>query len=221
MSSFAFIFSVFFNNVGATSWWHYRYWAGLQCCLRCIVVYHTSFAYSNIGRSKGGPRSALASRRWGSNQHGCLGIMGRRLFQKFVRAGRDGRPWRASEIDFWNKRHGFLTPIVSEVRQSGPWGRAVDGQPWRAAGMDFWNKRHGFLAPIVSKVSQGGPWTDSRDGPPGRTFETNGTASLRRLFQKSVPAARHGRPPRPALTNFWNKRRPIRSTPRGVIMINR
>ena len=78
--------------------------------------------------------------------------MGRRLFQKFVRAGRDGRPWRAAEMDFWNKRHRFLTPIVAKVHQSGPWGRAVDGRPWRAAGTDFWNKRHGFLAPIVAEV---------------------------------------------------------------------
>ena len=74
----------FFNNVGATSWWHYRYWAGLQCCLRCIVVYHTSFAYSNISRSKGGPRSALASRRWGSNQHGCLGLLPRCNHDKLI-----------------------------------------------------------------------------------------------------------------------------------------
>ena len=37
----------------------------------------------------------------------------------------------------------------------------------------------------------------------------------RRLFQKSISAARHGRPSRPALTNFWNKRRPIRSSQRA------
>ena len=36
----------------------------------------------------------------------------RRLFQKSVRAGLGG---------FWHKRHGFFTPIVSEVCQSGPW----------------------------------------------------------------------------------------------------
>ena len=57
----------------------------------------------------------------------------RRLFQKSVRAGRggravDGRPWRAAGMDFWNKRHEFLTPIVSEVCQSGPWG-AGRGRP--------------------------------------------------------------------------------------------
>ena len=34
--------------------------------------------------------------------------------------------------------------------------------------------------------------TDVRDGPPGWTFETNGTDSSRRLFQKSVRAGRGG-----------------------------
>ena len=121
------------------------------------------------------------------------GRMGRRLFQKFVRAGRDGRPWRAAGMDFWNKRHGFLAPIVAEVRQSGPWEPAVDGRPRRAAGTDFWNKRHGFLSPIVAEVRQSGPWTAGRDGPPGLTFETNGTDSWRRLLQKFVRAGR-GRP---------------------------
>ena len=262
--------------------------------------------------------------RRGPDRCGNAGRMGRRLFQKFVRAGRDGRPWRAAEMDFWNKRHRFLTPIVAKVHQSGPWGRAVDGRPWRAAGTDFWNERHGFLASIVggalplwesvgmrrgfaphfrhlddlfaSKFDQiyhfiqillgpilnferctptdfdpecpppppppprgllqkfvragrgsrpwtagrdgplgwtfetngadslrrllqksiradrgVGPWTDSRDGPPGWTFETIGTRKPCHLFQKSIPAARHGRPSRPALTNFWNKRRPILS----------
>ena len=164
-----------------------------------------------------------------------LGRMGRRLFQKFVRAGRDGRPWRAAGMDFWNKRHGFLTPIVSEVCQSGPWGgpwmagrdgllgwtfetngtdssrrlfqksvragrggQAVDGRPWRAAGMNFWNKWHGFLAPIVSEVCQSEPWGQAVDGQPwraaGNDFETNGTDSWRRLFQKSFRAG-HGSGP--------------------------
>ena len=60
-------------------------------------------------------------------------------------------------MDFWNKRHRFLAPIVAEVRQSGPWEQTVDGRPWRAAEMNFWNKRHRFLALIVSKVCQIGP----------------------------------------------------------------
>ena len=73
--------------------------------------------------------------------------------------------------------------------------RAEDGRPWRAAGRDFWNKRHGFLAPIVAEVRQSGPWQPAgRDGPPGWTFETNGTDSWRRLFQKSVIAGRGSRP---------------------------
>ena len=36
--------------------------------------------------------------------------------------------------------------------------------------------------------------TDVRDGPPEWTFETNGTDSSRRLFQKSVRAGRGGGP---------------------------
>ena len=53
------------------------------------------------------------------------------------------------------------------------------------------------------------PVTDVRP----QTFESIGARNPCRLFQKSIPAARHGRPSpwRPALTNFWNKRRPIRS----------
>ena len=95
----------------------------------------------------------------------------RRLLQKSVRAGRGSRPWTAGRdgppgIDFWNKRHGFLSPIVAEVRQSGPWTAGRDGPP----GIDFWNKRHGFLAPIVSKVCQIGPWWRAVDGWPWRAF---------------------------------------------------
>ena len=53
----------------------------------------------------------------------------RRLLQKSVKAG--GGPWTDSRvgIDFLNKWHGFLAPIVSKAFHSGPWGRAVDGQP--------------------------------------------------------------------------------------------
>ena len=104
-----------------------------------------------------------------------------------------------------------IKKIVAEVRQSGPWERAVDGRPWRAAGTDFWNKRHGFLSPIVAEVRQSGPWTAGRDGPPERTFETNGTDSWRRLLQKSVRAGRGSRPwtagrDGPPGIDFWNKR---------------
>ena len=138
--------------------------------------------------------------------------MGRRLFQKLVRAGRDGRPWPAAGMDFWIKRHGFLTPIVWEVCQSGPWGRAVDGWPWRAAGVNFWNKRNGFLTPIVSEVCQRGPWTASRDGLLGWTFETNSMDSSCRFSVSEVcqsgPWGRavDGQPWRAAGMDFWNKR---------------
>ena len=90
-----------------------------------------------------------------------VGRMGRRLFQKFVRAGRDGRPWRAAGMDFWNKRHRFLAPIVAEVRQSGPSERTV---------------------------------VSVRDGQLRWTFETNGTDSWRRLFQKSIRSGHGSRP---------------------------
>ena len=86
-------------------------------------------------------------------------------------------------MDFWNKRHEFLTPIVSEVRQSGPWGRAMDGRPWRAAGMDFWNKRHGFLTPIVSEVrQQSGPWGRAMDSRSWRAAGMNFSELLVSLF---------------------------------------
>ena len=42
--------------------------------------------------------------------------------------------------------------------------------------------------------------TDVRDGPPGWTFETNGTDSSRRLFQKSVRVGRG----RLAVTGRWD-----------------
>ena len=58
--------------------------------------------------------------------------------------------------------------------------------------MDFGNKRHRFLAPIVSEFRQSGPL--------GWTFETNGTSSSRRLFQKSARAGRG----RPVVTGRWD-----------------
>ena len=51
----------------------------------------------------------------------------RSLSERVVGAAVDGRPWRAAGVDFWNKRHGFLTPIVSEVCQSGPLTASRDG----------------------------------------------------------------------------------------------
>ena len=129
-----------------------------------------------------------------------VGRMGRRLFKKFVRAGRDGCPWRAAGMDFWNKQHGFLTRIVAKVHQSGPWGRAVDGQPWRAAGTDFWNKRHGFLAPIFSKVCQIGPWERTVGGP---YIHVN---QVRQSGPWEPAVTVDGRSWRATGTDFWNKR---------------
>ena len=158
------------------------------------------------GRAVDGRSWRAAGMNFWNKWHGFLADCFKSQSERAV----DGRPWRAAGMNFWNKRHGFLAPIVAEVRQSGPWEPAVDGRPWRAAETDFWNKRHGFLAPIVAEIRQSGPWTAGRDGPLGWTFETNGTASLRRLFQKSVRAGRggravDGRPWRTAGTDFWNK----------------
>ena len=126
-----------------------------------------------------------------------LGRMGRRLFQKFVRAGRDGRPWRAAEMDFWNKRHGFLTPIVSEVRQSGPWGRAVDGRSWRAAGTDSWRR---LLQKFV-RAGRGRPAvTGRREGLLKQTARIPGADCCRSPSERAVGAGRG----RPAVTGRRN-----------------
>ena len=128
----------------------------------------------------------------------------------------DGWPWRAAGVNFWNERHGFLTTIVSEVRQSGPWGQAVDGRPWRAAEMDFWNKRHGFLTPIVSEVCQSGPWGQAVDGRPwwaaGMDFWNKRRGFLAPIVSKVSQIGPWGRavdgqPWRAAGMDFWNKRR--------------
>ena len=156
---------------------------------------HADCCKSPPGRAVGSGRGrpAVTSRRDGLLKQTAR-IPGADWCRSSSERAVDGRPWRAAGRDFWNKRHGFLAPIVAKVRQSGPWEQAVDGRPWRAAGTDFWNKRHGFLAPIVAEVRQSGPWTAGRDGPPGGTFETNGTDSWRRLLQKSVRAGRGSRP---------------------------
>ena len=60
----------------------------------------------------------------------------------------------------------------------------------------------------IPATRHGRPSTARPHGPLWQTSETNGTRNLCRLFQKFIPATRHGRPSRPALTNFWNKRRP-------------
>ena len=48
--------------------------------------------------------------------------------------------------------------------------------------------------PGVIAGRESGPWTAGRDGLLGWTFETNGAASLRQLFQKSVRVGRGGGP---------------------------
>ena len=113
--------------------------------------------------------------------------------ERAVGSAVDGQPWRAAGADFWNKRYGFLAPIVAEVRQSGPWTAVRDGPPggtFETNGTDSWRR----LLQKSVRVGRGSrPWTDGRDGPPERTFETNGTDSWRRLLQKFVRAGR-GRP---------------------------
>ena len=83
--------------------------------------------------------------------------MGRRLFQKFVRAGRGGRPWRAAGTDFWNNRRKEAVPFVSKVHPSGPSRLSVHGPPPRPALTDFWNNRREESVPFVSKVYLRGP----------------------------------------------------------------
>ena len=68
-----------------------------------------------------------------------------------------------------------------------------------------------FKSPSQRPVTDGRP-QPAPHGPLWQTSETIGVRNSCRLFQKSIPAARHGRPstarpPRPALTDFWNNRR--------------
>ena len=68
-----------------------------------------------------------------------------------------------------------------------------------------------FKSPSQRPVTDGRP-RPAPHGPLWQTSETIGVRNSCRLFQKSIPAARHGRPstarpPRPALTDFWNNRR--------------
>ena len=89
---------------------------------------------------------------------------------------------------------------------------ARHGRLPRPALTDFCNNRRQESVPFVSNVPPGGPSRPAVHGPLLRTSATIGAWNLCRLFQKSVPSARHGRPstagrPRPALTNFCNNRR--------------
>ena len=97
-------------------------------------------------------------------------------------------------MDFWNKWHGFLMPIVSKVSQIGSWTAGRDGPlAWT-----FETNGADSLRPLLQKSIRAGrgvgPWTAGRDGPPGWTLETNGTDSWRRLLQKFVRAGRGSGP---------------------------
>ena len=72
-----------------------------------------------------------------------------------------------------------------------------------------WNNRRAFC--FKSPTQQ--PVTDVRPRP-APTARSDGLLKqsawgIRAVCQKSIPAARHGRPSPLALTNFWNKQRPI------------
>ena len=135
----------------------------------------------------------------------------RRLFQKSVRAGRGGRavdgwPWRAAGVNFWNKRNGFLTPIVSEVCQSGPWTASRDG----LLGWTFeTNSMDSSRRFSVSEVFQSGPWGRAVDGRPWRAAGMDFWNKRHRFLASIVAEVRQSglsEPWRAAEMNFWNKR---------------
>ena len=107
----------------------------------------------------------------------------------------DGRPWRAAGIDFWNKRHGFLAPIVAEVRQSGPWQPAVDGRPWRAAG--DWLLKQTARIPVADccrssseRAVDGRPWRAAGDWLLKQTARIPGADCFKSLSDRAVVAGR-------------------------------
>ena len=124
---------------------------------------------------------------------------------------------RPALTDFWNNRRGKLCHSFQKSIPAARHGRPSTASPPRPALIDFWNNRREELVPFVSKVHPSGPSRTAVHGPPPhgplwQTSETIGVRNSCRLFQKSIPAARHGRPstarpPRPALTDFWNNRR--------------
>ena len=71
------------------------------------------------------------------------------------------------------------------------------GRPWPAL-TNFCNNRRQESVPFVSKVRPGGPSRLSVHGRPHGplwwTFATIGVRNPCRLFEKSLPAARHGQP---------------------------
>ena len=132
-----------------------------------------------------------------------------------------GLPPLPALTDFWNNRREESVPFVSKVHPNGPSRTSVHDLPPRPALTDFWNNRREESVPFVSKVHpaarQGQPSMARPHGPLWQTSETIGMRNPCGLFQKSILAARHGRPSRPALTNFWDKRRPIRTRRLGLV----
>ena len=113
--------------------------------------------------------------------------------------------------DFWNNRRQESVPFVLKVHPSSPSRLSVHGRSDELLKQSAWE-----AMPFVSKVHPSGPSRTSVHGPPPRAaltdFWNNRRGKLCHSFQKSIPAARHGRPstarpPRPALTDFWNNRR--------------
>ena len=125
-------------------------------------------------------------------------------FQKSIPAVRHGRPSTASPprpalTDFWNNRREELVPFVSKVHPSGPSRTAVHGPPPTARSdrllkQSAWGTRAVcFKSPSQRPVTDGRP-RPAPHGPLWQTSETIGVRNSCRLFQKSIPAARHGRP---------------------------
>ena len=136
--------------------------------------------------------------RWGVLLKQTAQIPGADCFRIPSERAVDGLSWRAAGMDFWNKWHGFLMPIVSKVSQIGSWTAGRDGP----LGWTFETNGADSLRPLLQKSIRAGrgvgPWPD---GPPGWTFETNGTDSWRRLLQKFVRAGRG----RTAVTGCWDE----------------
>ena len=121
-----------------------------------------------------------------------------------------GRP-RPALTNFCNNRRQECVPFVSKVNPGGPSRPAVHGPLWRTSATIGDRNPCRLFQKSVPAARRGRPSTAGSHGPLWRTSATIGARNPCRLFQKSIPAARHGRPSRPALTNFWNKRRPIRA----------
>ena len=113
--------------------------------------------------------------------------------------------------DFWNNRRQESVPFVLKVHPSSPSRLSVHGRSDELLKQSAWE-----AMPFVSKVHPSGPSRTAVHDPPPRPaltdFWNNRRGKLCHSFQKSIPAARHGRPstaspPRPVLTDFWNNRR--------------